>query len=124
MFIYHNPIWRWTMNLLYPAIIFVFQSWGPILDSWAVPIVFFALFCFLWSGVKELFISTGLTWLVAIPCWWYFIELPKPSFGAENFAAHLVLIVPLFIFVVLLPQTLILTTRIRVMEYYRQNASK
>jgi hypothetical protein len=81
------------------------------------------MFCFLWSGVKEMFISTGLTWLVAIPCWWYFIELPKPSFGAENFAAHLVLIVPLFIFVVLLPQTLILTTRIRVMEYYRQNVS-
>jgi len=79
------------------------------------------VFCFLWSGVKELFISTGLTWLVAIPCWWYFIELPKPSFGAENFAAHLGLIVLIFIFAVLLPQTLILTTRMRIMEYYWQN---
>ncbi|MGV2967568.1 hypothetical protein MHB43_05405 [Paenibacillus sp. FSL H8-0317] len=119
MYIYNNLIWRWTINLLYPAIIFVFQSWGPILDSWTGPILFVAVFCFLWSDVKDMFLSTGLTWFIAIPCWWYFIERPKPSFGAEHFAAHLWLIVLMYIVLVLIPQTLILTTRLRVMDYIR-----
>ncbi|WP_181586770.1 hypothetical protein [Paenibacillus taichungensis] len=120
MKIYSNNIWRWSTTLLYPLLIFLVRSGVvPFQTGYLITIAF--VFCFLWSGVKDMFISTGLTWLVAIPCWWYFIELPKPSFGAENFAAHLVLIVPLYIFVVLLPQTLILTTRLRIMEYYRQN---
>ncbi|MCP1424909.1 hypothetical protein J3D43_003425 [Paenibacillus xylanexedens] len=120
MNLYTNNIWRWTINLLYPSIIFVFQSWGPILDSWTGPILFVALFCFLWSDVKDLFVSTGLTWFIAIPCWWYLIERPKPSFGAEHFAAHLWLIVLMYIVFVLIPQTLILTTRLRVMHYYKK----
>lgn len=120
MHIYNNPIWRWTFTLLYPAIMFIFQSWGPVLESWAGPIIFVALFCFLWSGIAEMFISTGLTWFVAIPCWWYFIERPKPSFGAENFAAHLWLIVIIYIVFVLIPQALILTTRLRIMDYYKK----
>ncbi|SDL16545.1 hypothetical protein SAMN05428961_104129 [Paenibacillus sp. OK060] len=120
MRLYTNNIWKWSTTLLYPLLIFLVWSWMVPLQMWYL-LTISIVFCFLWSGVKELFISTGLTCLVAIPCWWYFIELPKPSFGAENFAAHLVMIVPLFIFVVLLPQTLILTTRMRIMEYYRQN---
>ncbi|MFJ2046057.1 hypothetical protein ACIOBL_20850 [Paenibacillus taichungensis] len=120
MRLYTNNIWKWSTTLLYPLLIFLVWSWMVPLQMWYL-LTISIVFCFLWRGVKELFISTGLTWFVAIPCWWYFIELPKPSFGAENFAAHLVLIVPLFIFVVLLPQTLILTTRMRIMEYYRQN---
>ncbi|WP_339307050.1 hypothetical protein NST33_04930 [Paenibacillus sp. FSL L8-0435] len=119
MNLYTNNIWRWTINLLYPAIIFAFQSWGPILDSWIMPILFVALFCFLWSDVKDLFLSTGLTWFIAIPCWWYYIERPKLTFGAEHFAAHLWLIVLMYIVFVLIPQTLILTTRLRVMHYIR-----
>ncbi|PZT55608.1 hypothetical protein [Paenibacillus silvae] len=118
MAIYKNPIWRWTINLLYPAIIFMFQSWGPILDSWVFPILFAALFCFLWSDVKDMLASTVLTWGVAIPIWWYFIERPKPTFGAEHFAAHLWLIVLMYVIFVLIPQMLILTTRLRVMNYY------
>ncbi|SHN80888.1 hypothetical protein SAMN04487896_4633 [Paenibacillus sp. ov031] len=120
MRLYTNNIWKWSTTLLYPLLIFLVWSWMVPLQMWYL-LTISIVFCFLWSDVKDLFISTGLTWFVAIPCWWYFIELPKPSFGAENFAAHLVMIVPLFIFVVLLPQTLILTTRMRIMEYYRQN---
>lgn len=120
MRLYTNNIWKWSTTLLYPLLIFLVWSWMVPLQMWYL-LTISIVFCFLWSDVKDMFISTGLTWLVAIPCWWYFIELPKPSFGAENFAAHLGLIVPLFIFVVLLPQTLILTTRMRIMEYYRQN---
>nr|WP_145405870.1 hypothetical protein [Paenibacillus xylanexedens] len=118
MSIYKNPIWRWTINLLYPAIIFMFQSCGPILDSWVFPILFAALFCFLWSDVKDMLASTVLTWGVAIPMWWYFIERPKPTFGAEHFAAHPWLIVLMYVIFVLIPQMLILTTRLRVMNYY------
>ncbi|SLK01750.1 MULTISPECIES: hypothetical protein [unclassified Paenibacillus] len=120
MRLYTNNIWKWSTTLLYPLLIFLDRSWTGQPHPWFA-LTIAIVFCFLWSGVKELFISTGLTWFVAIPCWWYFIELPKPSFGAENFAAHLWLIVLIFIFVVLLPQTLILTTRMRIMEYYRQN---
>ncbi|MEN1988199.1 hypothetical protein [Paenibacillus hubeiensis] len=118
MKLYEHPLIRWGITLLYPATIFWFSSFGPILHSWVGPIVFGVAFCFLWKGIKEFFISTALTWLVAIPCWWYFIEVPKPSAGAENFAAHLWLIVLVYIGVVMLPQLLILTTRMRIMQYY------
>jgi len=92
MKLYTNNIWRWTINLLYPAIIFVFQSWGPILDSWTGPILFVALFCFLWSDVKDLFLSTGLTRLIVL----------------------------MYIVFVLIPQMLILATRLRVTHYYKK----
>ncbi|PYE47206.1 hypothetical protein DFQ00_11555 [Paenibacillus barcinonensis] len=124
MSIYKKPIWRWTINLLYPAIIFMFQSWGPILDSWVFPILFAALFCFLWSDVKDLLVSTVLAWGVAIPIWFYVIERPESSFGAEHFAAHLWLIVLLYVIFVFIPQFLILTTRLRVMDYIIMNGSK
>lgn len=118
MAIYKNPYWRWAIILMYPAIIFMFQTWGPILDSWIFPVFFAALFCFLWSDVKDMLASTTMTWVAAIPAWWYFIERPKPSFGAENFIAHLWLIVLMYIIFVCIPQLLILITRIRVMKYY------
>ncbi|MGJ0439119.1 hypothetical protein OEA23_05210 [Paenibacillus polysaccharolyticus] len=62
--------------------------------------------------------STTLTWVVAIPIWWYFVERPKPSFGAEHFAAHLWLIILVYIVFVFIPQLMILVTRLRVMDYY------
>ncbi|MGQ8870683.1 hypothetical protein [Paenibacillus sp. TSA_86.1] len=120
MTIYKNTIWRGASILLYPAIIFFFQSWGPILNSWIVPIVFAAIFCFLWSDVKDMLASTILTWVVAIPIWWYFVERPKPSFGAENFEGHLWLIILVYIAFVFIPQLMILTTRLLIMNYYSE----
>ncbi|WP_338541842.1 hypothetical protein [Paenibacillus tundrae] len=118
MNIYTNPIWKWAITVLYPIFWFSVMTWKSPLNSWFMTILILILFCMVWAGVKEMLISTGLTWLVAIPSWWFWVARPDPSATAANFAAHVWIILVIYMCVVFLPQMLILTTRMRVMLYY------
>ncbi|WP_438495363.1 hypothetical protein [Paenibacillus sp. IHBB 3054] len=95
--------------LLYPLIIFGLLCMSQTLDSWFVPVIVTLLFSLLWANLRYLMISTILMWTTAVPAWWLLIERTREGQGAAIFSASLPFVILLFLFLVLIPEMLIVS---------------
>ncbi|MEC0181331.1 hypothetical protein P4H61_07435 [Paenibacillus peoriae] len=111
MSFYNNRVVQILSVILYPITAFVILSNGRAIGSWAIPAVIAILFCFLWKNLSHLMISNVLLWVVAIPMWWLLIERSSEDQGAEIFISSLPFIILSYIFIVLLPEVLIVSLR-------------
>ncbi|MGM1022402.1 MAG: hypothetical protein ACQEXV_18145 [Bacillota bacterium] len=105
--LYDNRIVQVVIAILYPIAAFVILSNGRLIGSWTIPAVLAILFCFLWKNLRYLAISNILLWLVSVPMWWFFVERMREGQGAAIFISSLPFIVLEHVFIVFIPQILI-----------------
>ncbi|WP_431085785.1 hypothetical protein [Paenibacillus sp. 8b26] len=104
---YENKIVQVVIAILYPIAAFVILSNGRLIGSWTIPAILAILFCFLWKDLCYLAISNVLMWLVSVPMWWLFVERMREDQGPAIFISSLPFIVLSHVFIVLIPQILI-----------------
>lgn len=107
MSFYNNRLVQILSVILYPITAFVILSNGNKIVSWVIPAVIVVLFCFLWKNLRHLMISNALLWILSVPIW-FWIEGGQ---GAEVFIANLPFIIPLYMFIVFLPEVIIVLIR-------------
>ncbi|ADO59623.2 hypothetical protein PPSC2_27030 (plasmid) [Paenibacillus polymyxa SC2] len=113
---YNNRLVQILSVILYPISAFIILSYGDKIVSWGIPAVIAILFCFLWKNVKHLMISNALLWILSVPIWLFLIEGGP---GAEVFIASLPFIIPLYIFIVFLPEIIIVLIRNSLLNKFR-----
>ncbi|WP_342416047.1 hypothetical protein NST83_24855 [Paenibacillus sp. FSL R10-2782] len=104
---YENKIVQIIIAILYPIAAFVIFSNGRLIGSWTIPAILAILFCFLWKDLRYLAISNVLMWFVSVPMWWLFVERMREDQGPAIFISSLPFIVLSHVFIVLIPQILI-----------------
>lgn len=109
--IYKSKKIQISISLLYPIVVFLILNLGPLLQSWLLPAIVSIGFCLLWGNLRYLFFSTLLMWITSVPIWWLFIERSREGDGAEIFISSLPFIIVAFVFVVLLPEILLVLVR-------------
>ncbi|MGG1654273.1 hypothetical protein [Paenibacillus sp. NRS-1780] len=116
MSFYNNRLVQILIVILYPIAAFVVLSNGAKIVSWGIPAVIAVLFCFLWKNIRYLIISNALLWILSVPIW-FWIEGGQ---GVEVFIANLPLIIPLFMFIVFLPEVIIVLIRNFLLNKFRR----
>ncbi|ANY66528.1 hypothetical protein BBD42_08690 [Paenibacillus sp. BIHB 4019] len=106
------------VTLLYPIVVFVILSIKQTLETWIIPVLVTVLFCILWSNVWYLITSTLLMWVISVPMWLLLIEQSKGDQGYAIFTSSLPFIIALFIFVVLIPEILIIIFKNFILNKY------
>ncbi|ADM71257.1 hypothetical protein X809_08885 [Paenibacillus polymyxa CR1] len=114
---YNNRVVQILSVILYPISAFIILSNGDKIVSWGIPAVIAILFCFLWKNVRHLMISNALLWILSVPIWLFLIEGGQ---GAEVFIASLPFIIPLYIFIVFLPEIIIVLIRNFLLNKFRR----
>ncbi|WP_233500760.1 hypothetical protein [Paenibacillus antibioticophila] len=109
--IYKSKKIQISISLLYPIVVFLILNLAPLLHSWLLPAIVSIGFCLLWGNLRYLFFSTLLMWITSVPIWWLFIERSREGDGAEIFISSLPFIIVAFVFVVLLPEILLVLVR-------------
>ncbi|MGW8960069.1 hypothetical protein [Paenibacillus sp. NPDC055715] len=105
MSFYNNRLVQILSVILYPITAFVILSNGA---SWVIPAVIAVLFCFLWKNLRNLMISNALLWIVSVPIWLFWIVEERV---AVVFIANLPIIITLYMFIVFLPEVIIVLIR-------------
>ncbi|WP_025716694.1 hypothetical protein [Paenibacillus sp. 1-18] len=108
MSFYNNRMVQILSVILYPITAFVILSNGAKIVSWVIPAVIAVLFCFLWKNLRNLMISNALLWILSVPIWLFWIEEER---GAVVFIANLPIIITLYMFIVFLPEVIIVLIR-------------
>ncbi|APQ58805.1 hypothetical protein VK72_08590 [Paenibacillus polymyxa] len=117
MSFYNNRLVQILIVILYPITAFVILSNGAKIVSWGIPAVIAVLFCFLWQNLRHLMISNVLLWILSVPIWLFWIEGRQV---AEVFIASLPFIIPLYIFIVFLPEVIIVLIRNFLLNKFRR----
>ncbi|OKP69468.1 hypothetical protein A3842_25500 [Paenibacillus sp. P3E] len=107
----NSKMFRIIITLLYPFTIFWLLCLRGTLDSWLIPIIVTILFCLLWDNLRQLITSTILMWVIAVPLWWLLIERTKEGQAAIMFSNSLPFIILAFIFIVLIPEILLVSIK-------------
>lgn len=111
MSLYSNKKLQLTISFLYPLLIFVLLSFRKEIDTWILPMAISLLFCFLWKNIRYLMISTLIMWVISVPLWYFLIEVNRESQSAVIFSSSSPLIFILFVFIVLVPEIIIISIR-------------